>query len=121
MRVICTQLRDANRQPVESSPWLTIGRTYTVLGVEAHSGRKPLFRIVGDDGRTPGVYEADMFEVASAELGETWICAITQDGGVQIGPAPWLRERFWEDYFNGEPGAVRAFDQEFKVLLAGSD
>jgi hypothetical protein len=100
---------------------MTIGRTYVVLGVEADVARKPLFRIVGDDGHTPGLYEVDLFTVVSPQLAKTWVCAVTDDGGLQFGPAPWLRNRFWEDYFDGVPDAVADFEREFKALILAAN
>ena len=46
---------------IKKDAWLTVGKEYLVLGVY---GRRTSFkyRVFGDDGHTPALQDADLFE-----------------------------------------------------------
>jgi len=111
MRVRCTNLISATTdQPLSESPWLTVGRTYLVLSLVASPGRGVLFRLVGDEGRQPGLFAAGQFEGVDQRLSTSWIVRLGADGLLELGPQAWLRSGFWEDYFDRKVEAITAFD-----------
>lgn len=112
MRVCCLRIIDAIDGKVETdSAWLRVGREYSVLAISVFGGRI-LLRIASDDAGVPALFQAEMFEVIDARLPSSWRAILDQSGGLDIGPAAWLRAGFWEDYFNNAPEAVAAYERE---------
>jgi hypothetical protein len=99
----------------ENSPWISVSKQYTVLEIVS-SGRGPAqFRIVCDDGRTPGLQDCRQFDTVSADIPPEWI-AETNERGLTVGPKEFLRGGFWEDFFDQRPEAVRQFADVYKRL-----
>lgn len=118
MKVVCRRLASGlTGEPAETSPWLTVGREYDVLEIEAYPEREILLRIL-DDGEAggPGVWDSRLFEVVSGALPSTWTVALGDGGALIIGPAAWRREGFWEDYFDRDPDAVSLFDDALRAM-----
>jgi hypothetical protein len=119
VRVECIQTRSSTTgERVKKSPWLTVGKTYTVLAISASPGREILLRLIGDDGDTAGLFSSDMFETIDTRLPPTWIAKLDTDGTLELAPAEWMREGFWEDYFNGDPSAISAFEGARRIIEA---
>jgi hypothetical protein len=115
MRAKCIRLVNSVTGQNESrNPWLTVDKEYTVLAISVIPGREPMFRIVGDDGRTPALFEACQFVVTEPNMSPIWRVHGGDNGGLEFGPSAWLRRGFWEEYFDGSPGA----NTDFKVARA---
>jgi hypothetical protein len=121
MKVVCVKLLDARGDEVESSPWATLDAEYVVLALEAASGGRVQLRIIGDDGPTPVLFESEMFMTVSPEVPSNWVASIGEGGAFDLAPAKWLRNGFWEDYFNGDPQAVTDFEEEKARILAEAE
>lgn len=110
MRVRCIRLiNSVTGQPETSSTWLTLDREYVILSVLADGTGQVLYRLLSDDGRTPGLFASTQFEVVAASLPSIWCIRVTATGGVELAPPAWLTPGFWESYFNGEKAAQDAF------------
>ncbi len=46
---------------LRKSPWLTVGKIYTVLALSAEPGREVLLRLIGDDEGGPGLFPSELF------------------------------------------------------------
>ena len=111
MRVKCTQIVNSITGRVETeSPWLTVGRNYTVLALLAIPNREVLLRLLADDQRTPGLYSLRQFTLVSPNLPELWITVLHPDGALELLPREWAKEGFWDSYFDGESRALETFE-----------
>ena len=116
MKVRCVKLLDARGRPTERSAWAKVGSVYQVLCVWAEPGQTSL-RLVGE-GRTPALFEPEMFEVISTRIPPTWVIASPRPGCLSIGPDAWNAAGFWERFFDAEPEAVATFDEERAKIIA---
>lgn len=111
MRVQCIRLVNSiTGEPESSNSWLTVGKEYVVLAVSILPERGAMFRIVGDDGHTPALFEACQFAVTATDIPSIWKVQSGEDNGLEFGPSSWLRRGFWEDYFDGAQNARGDFD-----------
>lgn len=113
MKVLCVNLGDPQ---TSRSAWLTLDQEYLLLALLAVPGRRIKFRVLSDDGRTPILADSRMFAAPIQRLPESWVATVTQDGVVELGPAPWLESGFWERYFDRDPEAVATFQREVGLL-----
>jgi len=75
------------------------------------------YRIIGDDGFTPALYESHLFIPISSAIPHNWV--INFDGDIfQLSPLPWLTSGFWEQYFDGDHEARKIFSEETKIILS---
>lgn len=114
MKALCVSLGDGRSG---TANWLTLHREYAVLEILALPGRRIEFRVLADDGRTPILADSALFAVNDQPVPATWVCRVSQDGFVELGPRAWLEpEGFWERFFDGEPAAVESFRTELEAL-----
>jgi hypothetical protein len=99
------------REPEDLYPDLSADQTYVVIGVEADD-----YRVLNDQGR-PYLYPADFFEVIDAREPEDWISDLGEDGERYAYPASLNTPGFFEDFFNAQQTAVRAFWREVNQRL----
>jgi len=111
MIVRCTLLRNPiTGEQEERSHWLSVGRNYVVLAIDASFGEGIYYRMIGDDlGGGPGLYDSRQFEVVDSAIPTMWIVRGTPDGSVEFGPPEWVEPGFWEAYFDGEATAREQF------------
>lgn len=121
MKARCTTLASATTgETLDKSAWLTVGRTYEVLAMSATVGGDIFLRLIGDDGHTPGLFSAALFESVDETMPGIWEARIDSQGRLGIAPASWLRRGFWEDFFNGVPTALEAFDHARTAILSAT-
>lgn len=84
-------------------PDLTPDQPYVVLGIEADD-----FRLLNDQGR-PYLYPHDIFTVVDAREPDDWVSEFGEDHERYAYPPPLNHCGFFEDYFDGKPGAVATF------------
>ena len=83
---------------------LSSDRVYAVLGIEADD-----FRLMNDDGK-PFLFPAQMFDVVDPTESGDWVVTYGSDGEKYAYPPALSRVGFFEDYFDGLPAAIAAFN-----------
>lgn len=117
MKVECIQLISATTgERAITGPWLTVGRTYTVLAIQVGPGREITLRIVSDDGHTPGLYASTQFETVDDRIPPEWVAQIDDTGALRLAPRAWLRPGFWEDFFDGSESAAQDFNLNRRLI-----
>ncbi len=118
MRVLCIRLINAVTGDVEErSPSLTLNGEYEVLEVAAYPNRRVMLRLERDSDGTPALFDSEMFMTVDKTIPRSWRARISEGGVLHLAPEAWLRDGFWEDYFDRVPSAVEAFDAERALLL----
>jgi hypothetical protein len=116
MKVRCIKLLDWTGQPVERASWMKVGGVYTVLALWIEPGHNR-FRLVGEEW-TPGLFDAEMFELVSGIVPSVWTISSPQPGCFSIEPEAWSRPGFWDAFFDREPEAIAVFEEERRKILA---
>ncbi|WP_405736328.1 hypothetical protein OG607_44620 [Streptomyces sp. NBC_01537] len=93
---------------------MRVGEEYPVLEVFATRTRV-LFRLPDrstsrDAIDSPGLWDADMFEVVSDRMPTCWVAGLN-DGRLTLAPREWQRPGFWEAFFDHLPDAVAEYDR----------
>lgn len=119
MKVRCLRtIRPTTGEATQSHYWLTIGQTYVVLSIETLPTGKIEYRLMANDGLTPGLFDASQFVVVDDRLPVTWVVEVGQDGALTQAPRAWIRPGFWEDFFNRDRQAVEDFETERALIMA---
>jgi len=100
-----------------SDGWLTVGQTYIVLAIFASPQRPIKFRCIGNDGKTPALFDARQFKTISTNIPSNWVATLDEQGILEIGPERWSNPGFWEDFFNGDLNAIRVFEEEYAIIV----
>lgn len=117
MKVVCRRLASATTgEELSASPWLTIGREYLVLEIEASPTRGVSFLVEGDQPG-PTLWDAALFELATSHVPSVWTAGL-DNGGITLAPKEWQSPGFWESYFDGAPDAVEVFESARAAILA---
>jgi hypothetical protein len=115
--VICIALKNAaTGESASSSSWLRLDGEYAVIGLLAVPGRSVELQVIGESRQPPTWWPSDMFMTSDAALPSTWVAQVGDGGVLRMGPAPLLAEGFWERYFDRDPEATRAFDEELSRM-----
>ena len=101
--------------------WLRVGREYVALSVESITGNRMAYRIVSEDNRTPALFGVSLFDVVDGRIPESWVAVRAERDMVHFMPAGWGEAGFWEAFFDGDPPAARAFEEQVTELQADSD
>jgi hypothetical protein len=99
--------------------WLKAQKQYLVLSVEAAGtgASRNFYRIESEDNNTPALFEADLFRLVDPRLPSCWI-AVQQEGvSLQLMPASWAGDDYWERFFDGEPAARRKYEDAMRDML----
>src|ERR1700722_5571273 len=116
MKVRCVRIFDPRGNPLEQSPWLTIGKVYIVLSVIFDIGTAPgrplRLRLVGDGRNGLALFRWDEFEIVSSIIPPTWIIFPGPASLIYLTPEPWTQPSFWDRYYNDDAEALKVFDQE---------
>ena len=106
---------------MEGAPWLMIGKIYTVLSVSFGTESAPTLRLIGDGQNGVALFRWEEFEVVSSIIPPTWIIYPGPKSTVELLPEPWTQPRFWERYYDGDPDAVRIFEEETRKIVGADD
>lgn len=121
MRVRCVKIINPATLEVDaSSAWVRVGDEYVVLEMMSSTGRKFSLRILHADNST-GIWESEMFVGTDPSIPSNWVARISEGGGLRMGPQRWLEPGFWDQYFDDEPAAAEAYEQELAIILAESN
>ena len=117
MRVRCIKLiSEQTGQPINTSPWLSVGKVYLVLEVLV-SGRDYIkFRLVSDDNKTPAFHDFSQFELVSGAIPKCWIATFEPGQQFCLSPSIFAQRGFWDRYFDGDDETRRAFDEVLRTL-----
>lgn len=116
MKVECIQNK--------SEDWdfqLQIGEAYHVVEIyieKQDEADKDLvkFRLIGGELEVPAIFPSSIFNVTDGSVPAGWVFHQSDSSTSSIGPKSWSRDGFWEDYFDGEASAVKAFNDEIELL-----
>lgn len=118
MKVVCRRLASATTgEQLSSSPWLTIGREYLVLEIEAKPARAVSFLVEGDQPG-PTLWDSTLFELVTSHVPSVWVAGLDDSGVLTLAPEQWQSSDFWERYFDKVPDAVDAFESARAAILA---
>ena len=108
------KVRFCPEDPSNSTPWLTVGNLYDVIGIEADD-----FRIMNDVGE-PCLYEAHLFSVEDAEEPEEWATSYGEEGERYSYPPQLGEPGFVEDWHDGDARAKRTLTQYLRAKMMRS-
>jgi hypothetical protein len=117
MKVICTELGDTEGDTPSRSPWLTVGKEYTVLSVYFDVHGRWLLLLMGDNEPGLGLFPFCHFSVVDSSLPSNWVALWHTDGTFELTPVPWAKSGYWERYFDGDPESVSLFDEERRKIV----
>lgn len=94
---------------------ISVGKEYTVISIQTNpsgsNGDTTIFRIIPDIG-SPSLYPSVLFEIINNQIPKGWGAVVKHTLSIrylEIGPIEWLRDDFWEDFFNDDPKAFEDF------------
>ncbi|PIE55906.1 MAG: hypothetical protein CSA34_07110 [Desulfobulbus propionicus] len=90
---------------------LTVGKVYTVIGIEGD-----FYRILNDE-KQPFLYEKEMFDVVDYAIPENWIRTEYDDNEFFIEPPELSSAGFYEDYFDGKAEPKEKLSQFLKSFI----
>jgi hypothetical protein len=109
MKIKCTKTRQEG-----TTHELTRGAVYEVIGIESD-----WYRVLNDGG-VPALYPPELFQVVDEERPGHWVRR--RRDGTEYAYAPELaKPGFFEDFFEGEPAAVRTFNRYINEHLRLTD
>jgi hypothetical protein len=118
MKVLCTRLPvPVDGLELESSPWVSVGREYTVLAALAEFGGRVQLLLLTDDRRSFGWFGADCFLTVDSTIPPNWSAHVGEGGSLELAPRSWLADGFWERYYDGGPAARESVASELTIIL----
>ncbi|MFO0756332.1 MAG: hypothetical protein U0359_07555 [Byssovorax sp.] len=89
---------------------LSPGAMYTVIGLDDEH-----FRVLNDRDE-PVLYPKFLFDVVDSRVPKDWVRREDADGAYYVDPIECAIPGFYEDYFDGRPAAVAAFQAAMKKM-----
>lgn len=117
MKARCIKLVDHMGNIKERSSWLTLGKVYHVLEVVQDAGNRWLLRLVGDGKNGTALFNLEQFEIASAKIPDNWVVVWNAKGAFSLTTEAWSEPGFWEAYYDGDPSALRKFEDNKKQII----
>ncbi len=102
------------KQASAEYPDLSPGQPYLVIGIEADD-----YRLLNDRGQ-PYLYPHVLFLLIDATEPADWACELGGDGERYAYPPGLNAAGFFEDFFEGDPGAVQIFWQAINGHLTAA-
>ncbi|MFB6656306.1 hypothetical protein ACFCWW_30950 [Streptomyces microflavus] len=101
---------------------LTEGHEYPVLEVSTPFKRATTFRVEFIEAglRQSGLFDSRIFTVTSNSLPPNWKYFQLESGSISLCPEPWNASGFWEAYYEGDPHALKVYEEERAVTLLHS-
>ena len=109
---------DSTEQRLTS--WLRPETEYVVLAVEEYSGGTTGYRISGEDGGPPVLFQAALFAICDSRLPKSWSILGLQGATLELGPPEFARVGFWEEVFDHEPSALEMYASAKRRILEDS-
>ena len=95
---------------VNQAETMTIGREYTVIGIEGDS-----YRII-NDADDPVLYEPHQCEVTDCTEPQFWVEVFADEEERYVYPEEWNKPGFFEEYHDVVPSVVEQFWSDCKRL-----
>lgn len=117
MKVKCLKIINENTQQEQNtSPWLTIGKEYIVLMVEAYPAKNYFLLVDDSSNQAPHLHDAKQFEVTSHHIPSNWQINSGDLEIMTIGPKSWQDPSFWENCYDGDPAALEVYKREARII-----
>jgi hypothetical protein len=113
----CIKLINSRGNPQERSSWLTIGRVYDVLEVLQDIHSRWLLRVIGNGVSGVALFPLEQFEIVSRKMPTAWAPFWNTHGGFALTTEVLAQAGFWEAYYERDPAALRAFEDERKKIV----
>ena len=114
-----TKILHTDGTEVFQHPAIRIGDKYLVLGFFIDPASR-LVRIRDRYG-TPSLWPIEAFEVTSDLIPANWCGSLEVVGErtvFRIGPRPFMREGFWDEYFDDAEQAVAEYEREVEDMIS---
>ena len=98
------------------SAWLRVGHEYVVLTLLIDASGRVKVQILDED-QTPSYWQGEMFETSDESLPRNWVARLDPRGLLEFAPRDWLRDGFWEDYFDGVAEAEALYERELSIIV----
>ena len=59
----------------------------------------------------------EQFEIVSAKIPDTWVVVWNAEGAFSLTTEAWSEPGFWEAYYDGDPPALRKFEDGKKQII----
>ncbi|QWT22174.1 hypothetical protein KPL74_09215 [Bacillus sp. NP157] len=120
MKVKCVRYFDSRRRPANDSAWLTLGKVYHVMGLQAEKDTRLDYLIVTNDVdpgfAAMGYHPSESFEVVSDIIPPNWERSVSGNS-VQTMPGSWLVPGFFEQFYDRDPNAYSIYEHERDVVM----
>lgn len=99
------------RGSVSATGWLPMDMELSVLAVMSDSASGTKYLLWSEQQNSPALFPANEFEIVDGSLPEAWRLSLDLNGYAYLAPFGWHASGFWERYYDGEPEAVRVFNE----------
>lgn len=118
MKVKCLKIINENTQQEQNtSPWLTIGKEYIVLMVEAYPTKNYFLLVDDSSNQAPHLHDARQFEVTSHHIPSNWQINAGDLEIMTIGPKAWQDPSFWERCYEGDEASLELYKHEARIIM----
>jgi len=116
MKVKCINIHNIHtREDQSTSPWLTIGKEYVVLGIEVRYNETN-YLIASDAYGSPGMHRIDQFEIISKKIPKSWKIISDTMAIVTLEPESWHVAGFWDACYDGDSQALEIYKREVRKI-----
>jgi hypothetical protein len=95
---------------------LSVGAIFRVIEMHGSTRGPATFRVYQGKTESPGIFPTGMFELATNTIPSCWRVATQPSGYVELAPDSWLRDGFWDDFFDGRPQAKYEFHDAIHLM-----
>lgn len=102
------------------SGFLTVGKEYVVLALNANNERGVTFLLLDDDTAQPGWHSSVAFDLVADGVPSNWRVSVGGAGKadhLEVGPSAWLEDGFFNNYWGDGDEATIAARQTFQAEL----
>lgn len=103
------------------SPWVSLDREYAVLSMAATPAGQVQLQIITDDRQSLGWFDSQMFVTTDGAIPGNWTVKVSESGTLEITPAAWHVDGFWEAYYDGDSDARRVYAEELKRVVGEAE
>lgn len=118
MKVKCQKIiNEHTQQQQDTSPWLTIGKEYIVLMVEAWPTKNYFLLVDDSSNQAPHLHDAKQFEIITHHIPSNWQINVGDLEIMTIGPKTWQEPSFWERCYDGDEKALALYKHEARIIM----